>query len=776
MKLKLFIFALITLFSVNLFAQNKIITTSGETFDDVNELYSREVQPIDKKLLREKAKKYFEENNSVTDLDLILFYEVAIDDGINFGFFGQDWIVQWFEAPADMIIRKFGINCYDVETEGTEIEMKLVKLNWTKEQLLNAGEKNWGYYEAEGNGFNDITAFLDNPDRTGDWVDVEGSGMPPIFKEDLWSDAGVGAVKTPLPSGAANAWQWVENITGWDISVSQGEIIGVAVKNLSDNFDADRIGLWALGASGYPGGFKFYANGRLTPGGPGVGDCGWWSRNYTFDFALDVTITGYAPPEFSDITEFGTTLDNSPKDVYATITNNNPSGGESGVESAELHYRFNDDDWNVTEMTNTENDIYKGTIPEQQVGYTYYYISATDINGNYSESRVYSFMVGGLYNRNNLLIFNGADYQGGFPFDYYLGPNCRNQEPFGSYLDLDIWSYGQVPAELLENYQNVFEICVNDPTDYNNDPVAGAGIGGETIRNWLDGDPNRNYFLAGQEWLGAWNDFTDIDFQAGDFAYDILGISHSYNDVSFDGSYCELKPSILFLKDSPTANQGLVNARAEDLQFDPKHELNIGNWMDAFEINSKSATVLMEVETRGIEGQPAVEIKPCAVHNVTANGNNVIFLTYDPLGLNTNPDGDYGDNYYHWGYDEANHPFYVATQIFGIPTGVREIEDGTVPEQFVLKQNYPNPFGKSSATGNAVTTIEYSIPNSFSIVHSQLSIYDVLGRKIAALVNEEQTPGTYRVNFNSSKLPSGVYFYQLKAGNFVQSKKMMILK
>ncbi|NOX18286.1 MAG: hypothetical protein GXO87_08390, partial [Chlorobi bacterium] len=360
MKSNLFIFALIVLLSANLYAQRKIITSSGQTFDNVKELYSREVQPIDKKLLREQAKKYFEENNSITDLDLILFYQAAIDDGINFGFFGQDWIVQWFEAPADIIIHKYGINCYDVETEGAEIEMKLVKLNWTKEQLLNAEEKNWGYYEADGNGFNDITAFLDNPDRTGDWVDVEGSGMPPIFKEDLWSDGGVGAVKTPLPSGAVNTWQWVENITGLDISVSPGEIIGVAVKNLSENFDADRIGLWTLNASGYPSGFKFYANGRFTPGGPGVGDCGWWSRNYTFDFALDVTITGCPPLEFSNITEFGTTLDNSPKDIYATITESNPSGGESGVESAELHYRFNDDDWIVTEMANTENDIYKG--------------------------------------------------------------------------------------------------------------------------------------------------------------------------------------------------------------------------------------------------------------------------------------------------------------------------------------------------------------------------------------------------------------------------------
>ncbi|NOX18346.1 MAG: T9SS type A sorting domain-containing protein, partial [Chlorobi bacterium] len=113
-------------------------------------------------------------------------------------------------------------------------------------------------------------------------------------------------------------------------------------------------------------------------------------------------------------------------------------------------------------------------------------------------------------------------------------------------------------------------------------------------------------------------------------------------------------------------------------------------------------------------------------------------------------------------------------------TDVREIEDGTVPEQFVLKQNYPNPFGKSSIAGNAVTTIEYSIPlveaQNIAPLPIVLKIYNILGRKIATLVDEEQTPGIYRVNFDASKLSNGVYFYQLRAGAFVQSKKMIVLR
>ena len=103
------------------------------------------------------------------------------------------------------------------------------------------------------------------------------------------------------------------------------------------------------------------------------------------------------------------------------------------------------------------------------------------------------------------------------------------------------------------------------------------------------------------------------------------------------------------------------------------------------------------------------------------------------------------------------------------------------PKSFRLQQNYPNPFGKSSIAGNAVTTIEYSIPNSFPVVnaehsaHSQLSVYDALGKKVVTLVDEKQTPGIYNVIFDASELSSGVYFYTLRINSFITTKKMLIL-
>ena len=89
---------------------------------------------------------------------------------------------------------------------------------------------------------------------------------------------------------------------------------------------------------------------------------------------------------------------------------------------------------------------------------------------------------------------------------------------------------------------------------------------------------------------------------------------------------------------------------------------------------------------------------------------------------------------------------------------------------YSLSQNYPNPFNPS-------TTIEYSILNVG--VHSyapvQLKVYDVLGREAAILVNENKLPGNYKVKFDARSLASGIYFYQLIAGNFVSTRKMIYL-
>ncbi len=98
----------------------------------------------------------------------------------------------------------------------------------------------------------------------------------------------------------------------------------------------------------------------------------------------------------------------------------------------------------------------------------------------------------------------------------------------------------------------------------------------------------------------------------------------------------------------------------------------------------------------------------------------------------------------------------------------------SIPNNFFLSNNYPNPF-------NPTTTIRYAIANVetqdfASLQNVTLKVYDALGREVATLVDKKQAPGKYSVQFDAVELPSGVYFYTLRAGNFVQTKKMLLLK
>jgi hypothetical protein len=97
--------------------------------------------------------------------------------------------------------------------------------------------------------------------------------------------------------------------------------------------------------------------------------------------------------------------------------------------------------------------------------------------------------------------------------------------------------------------------------------------------------------------------------------------------------------------------------------------------------------------------------------------------------------------------------------------GIKQISS-QVPNDFSLSQNYPNPF-------NPTTHFEFQIAD-FGLV--RLTVYDLLGKEIQTLVNEQFSPGTYEVDFDGSSLPSGVYYYKLETDSFTETKKMVLIK
>ena len=152
------------------------------------------------------------------------------------------------------------------------------------------------------------------------------------------------------------------------------------------------------------------------------------------------------------------------------------------------------------------------------------------------------------------------------------------------------------------------------------------------------------------------------------------------------------------------------------------------------------------------------------------NGDNWDEIQLPIFDLVTGMDLDNNDN------------IYIASKssgVYKISKSLVTVNENDFPEiyDFKLSQNYPNPF-------NPTTKIKFTVPHhsgqsnvgNENVRSVQLKVYDLLGNEIATLVNEAKTTGTYEVEFDGSRLTSGIYFYQLKAGKYSTTKKMLLIK
>lgn len=114
----------------------------------------------------------------------------------------------------------------------------------------------------------------------------------------------------------------------------------------------------------------------------------------------------------------------------------------------------------------------------------------------------------------------------------------------------------------------------------------------------------------------------------------------------------------------------------------------------------------------------------------------------------------------------GGNPALILKTVNGGVSFVEEEEINETPTAYHLSNNFPNPFNPS-------TKIKYSIPQSSNVV---IKLFDILGNEIESLVNEEKSVGTYELTWYAENLPSGVYFYQLQVGDFIETKKMVLLR
>ena len=146
---------------------------------------------------------------------------------------------------------------------------------------------------------------------------------------------------------------------------------------------------------------------------------------------------------------------------------------------------------------------------------------------------------------------------------------------------------------------------------------------------------------------------------------------------------------------------------------------------------------------------------------IKGNGHATGLYAWTMQGINFNSENFPWPMYGHDRYRTFQHGFIPPDEPVGIQPYSTE-----VPDRFSLSQNYPNPF-------NPATTIKFEIRTSSNV---KLTIFDALGRQLESLVNERLNTGTYSLTFDGGSFSSGVYFYKLDAGEFSETKRMILLK
>ena len=294
-----------------------------------------------------------------------------------------------------------------------------------------------------------------------------------------WTTETMDPTNNPDFATGGNDANWIPFIDfGPNVELMQGDWVGILVVSTgAGGGDNDATGFFYAAGAGV---VDPWVSGKFYGGCTGTsGNGGWHIRSWIFNFQLAVELTGDRAPIFESISYLPTTLSTEDRTVTAHITDDNPSGGDAGVASAQIMYQLNSltaqiDTINMVLISgDIEDGIWEGDIPGQDpCTPIYYQYRAVDVNGNVAETLKQSYFIFCI-NETNDLIFNNQDLvYGAIIYSSYLyfywGGN-----------GFDIWdaSYGPLSAELLDNYSTVIELTGNGGPIYNND---------EEIANWWD--------------------------------------------------------------------------------------------------------------------------------------------------------------------------------------------------------------------------------------------------------------------------------------------------
>ena len=577
---------------------------------------------------------------------------------------------------------------------------------------------------------NDVYAILDpdnNPAQQDNWIATEDYGNEPEFMNYEW--------------------------------------IGILVKSAGiGGGDDDATGFYYCEGDGLvdPWVFaKFYNQCNGTSG-----EGGWHIRHWVLDFLLAVEF-GCVWPWLPDyVCPLPTTLSTEDRTAcvelhYYDLTDT------AYVDSVVLSYSLDNENWVSTQMYLVEGDStdgrWEGIIPGQPYGTEVWWnIEYWGVPERYGETFVSHYFIFQA-TQPNLFINNSywPDWIGTYYFYGLLGE-----------FDYDIWngSWSTVTYELLQYYDTVVDI-----------QGGGPEMCSEGLDVWLD-EGGKNLIISGDEYLGAcfygWPD-DPVIIPDTDFVYQYLGVSTYYPDINYTQSGDQYGISRLITVEGDFISDSLYEFLGDSLflNYDPNYEIGAYNWLDGIE-PVEGANVSYYGVTGVLDSNfvpTGTDTLPTAVYYELDNGSKTAFFAFDVLSLNSMSVNagalhDTSQGYYWIGiYPEG--PIPQALLWMDAYEQAIDEEIAYIPGDFYLYQNYPNPF-------NPVTTIRYNLPE---MVHVQLTIYNLLGREVAVLVDKRQQAGYHSVTWNGRdrlgrEVGTGVYIYQLKAGVFMGTKKVLLVK
>jgi|SaaInl7_200m_RNA_FD_contig_123_8341_length_2339_multi_10_in_0_out_0_1 hypothetical protein len=491
---------------------------------------------------------------------------------------------------------------------------------------------------------------------------------------------------------------------------------------------------------------KYYGAGR-GPYGPQF-----VVREYVCSWLIAVEFYENTPPSV-DPASYGSVLAADAKTLECDVTDIDANdANQAGAASVTMFYSVDggaEMEVACTLASGTDTDgTWEGVVPGgyMAAGQTLsYYFVATDKAGQATTSPTGSF--GYFEKKENILVVyndNGSSYPSWILSPYYDNLWVDGSENPFMY---DVWvglADGPLTNTLVDMYDNIVHIDAFSPA-YLYDDVYAA---------WFAAGP-KNLCWSSQEWGYALTGGADSTFAADDWHNMYMGIG-TIGPMDINANYEEAFPINPVADDVISGGLAAYVADSLQLYHNSVYELGYNDWCDEMTA-SEGAVVCFTDSAQG---------RTMGVHKET-NGTKGVFLTFDQLCLDTwaLPSYTVTDGYA-WVTPNVSSVGGNALNWFGL-TGVGvEIPTAGITTKYDLSQNYPNPF-------NPETKISYSVAKAG---HVKLAVYNVLGQKVADLVDDVKVANTYKVNFDASNLTSGVYFYRLEVGDYSKTMKMMLLQ